>query len=362
MYLLMSHAGSGACYILCDSYPKVLIMSSSTFNKSGLVSSFLDLEHVQLHTNWEDVLCPICLDVPHNGVLLQCSSYDKGCRPFMCDTGHTHSNCLDRFITANGMSASAKVHSSSDAMPEESVRSMEINTTVRPACPLCRGEVTGWVVVDEARVQLNMKSRCCEEERCGFVGNYSELQSHAKLEHPHARPSEIDPARQLDWENFQQSSEIIDVLSTIHTEVPHGVVLGDYVIEYGADDRGDEYEDFPGDDGNWWTSCILYQVFDNFRASRNRRRSRVSQSRSERQRSIYDTSDLDDSSVTSVDYGDYGIDEIDDEFAVRGASARGSSNRRRSIELILLIFFPFSIGFLPNFFLKLHLAYCPYFQ
>ncbi|CAA6670329.1 unnamed protein product [Spirodela intermedia] len=197
--------------------------------------------------NWEDVICPICLDFPHNGVLLRCSSYDKGCRPFMCDTGHTHSNCLERFKAANGC---------------------------------CPGPVTGWVVVEEARTQLNGKQRCCEERHCSFVGDYFGLQEHARVVHPHSRPSEIDPARKIDWEHFQQSSEIIDVISTIHSEVPHGVVLGDYVIEYGDDDTGDdEYEDFPGDDGNWWTSCILYQVFENFRASRNRRRARVAESR-----------------------------------------------------------------------------------
>ncbi|KAK1291066.1 hypothetical protein QJS10_CPB18g00196 [Acorus calamus] len=45
--------------------------------------------------------------------------------------------------------------------------------------------------------------RCSGEKHCGYIGNYSELQKHAKLKHPHARPSKIDPAWQLDWENFQ---------------------------------------------------------------------------------------------------------------------------------------------------------------
>ncbi|XP_058113727.1 uncharacterized protein LOC131256728 [Magnolia sinica] len=305
-------------------------MASSTSHSNGANLNMFDSENVQLNTKWEDVMCPICLDFPHNGVLLQCSSYKKGCHPFMCDTGHMHSNCLDRFKSANGVPVAANVPSTSEAAPEESIRSVAIHASVRPACPLCRGEVMGWVVVDEARIHLNTKKRCCEEDQCTFVGNYSELQKHAELKHPHARPSEIDPARQLDWENFQQSSEIIDVLSTIHSEVPHGVVLGDYVIEYGEDDRGDEYEDFPGDDGNWWTSCILYQVFDNFRASRNRRRSRVSQSRSVRRHSSYDSSDFDDSSVTSVDISDYRMDDTDDEFGSRGVGSRGNSAHRSS--------------------------------
>ena len=168
------------------------------------------------------------------------------------------------------------------------------------------------------------------------MGTYFELHEHAQIEHPHARPSKIDPARQLDWENFQQSSEIIDVLSTIHSEVPHGVVLGDYVIEYGDDDTGDEFEDFPGDEGNWWTSCILYQVFDNFRNSRNRRRARIADTRRGSRPSSYDTSNSDEGSVTSVDFAEYRLDETDDDFPSSSVSSRGSSGHRRSIKLPFL--------------------------
>ncbi|RVX17465.1 hypothetical protein CK203_003719 [Vitis vinifera] len=295
------------------------------------------MDNVQLDTNWEDVTCPICLDFPHNGVLLQCSSYEKGCRPFVCDTDHLHSNCLDRFKSAYGMSSELKSPSTSDADADadaaaaasaENIQQLS-EDSCRPTCPLCRGEVTGWIVVDKAREQLDEKKRCCAEERCAFMGTYLELRNHAQLEHPHARPSKIDPARQLDWENFQQSSEIIDVLSTIHSEVPRGVVLGDYVIEYGDDETGDEFEDFPGDEGNWWTSCILYQVFDNFRASRNRRRSRVSDARRGSRRSSYDTSNSDEGSVTSVEFPEYRADETDDELVSTSSGSRGSTGHRR---------------------------------
>ncbi|XP_031372342.1 uncharacterized protein LOC116187632 isoform X2 [Punica granatum] len=280
---------------------------------------------VQVKNPWEDVVCPICLDFPHNCVLLQCSSYDKGCRPFVCDTDHLHSNCLDRFRSAYGMtSTSPSEHSSvSDACPENP------EGDSRPTCPLCRGEVTGWVIIDEARAYLDRKQRCCEELRCSFTGAFLELQKHARLEHPHARPSKIDPARQLDWENFQQSSEIIDVLSTIHSEVPRGVVLGDYVIEYGDNDTGDEFEDFPGDDGNWWTSCILYQVFDNFRSSRNRRRSRVGDARRGNRRASNDASNSDEGSVASVEFPEYRADEFDDEYVSSRGPSSGRSRHRR---------------------------------
>ncbi|KAG8375335.1 hypothetical protein BUALT_Bualt10G0089500 [Buddleja alternifolia] len=282
------------------------------------------MEEIQLYTNWDNVICPICLDFPHNAVLLQCSSYEKGCRSFVCDTNHLHSNCLDRFKQAHGVS--------SDSQPPNSVESLQnvgSESDSKPVCPLCRGEVTGWIVVDKARMLFDEKKRCCEEEKCPFTGTYLELQKHAQVEHPHARPSKIDPARQLDWENFQQSSEIIDVLSTIHSEVPRGVVLGDYVIEYGDDHSGDDFDDFPGDEGNWWTSCILYQVFDNFRTSRNRRRARVSDARRGDRRLSYDTSISDEGSVSSVEYADYRADENDYEFVRARGPSRSISGQHR---------------------------------
>ncbi|KAF7817189.1 uncharacterized protein G2W53_031158 [Senna tora] len=284
------------------------------------------MEDILMDVHLEDVVCPICLDFPHNSVLLQCSSYDQGCRPFVCDTNQLHSNCLDRFKSACGMSSTLI----SDETSIENSKPVVSDDKCKLSCPLCRGEVSGWIVVDRARMHLDEKKRCCDEEQCSFMGSFLELQNHAQQEHPHACPSKIDPARQLDWENFQQSSEIIDVLSTIHSEIPRGVVLGDYVIEYGDDDTADEFEDFPGDEGNWWTSCILYQVFDNFRNSRNRRRSRTGDTRRGNRRLSYDTSNSDEGSVASVEYADYRLDETDDEFVSTTGPSRGGSGYRRS--------------------------------
>ncbi|KAJ4833570.1 hypothetical protein Tsubulata_026885 [Turnera subulata] len=271
----------------------VYSMAFESFVQKGILAEMFDMEDILLNTKWEDVTCPICLDFPHNGVLLQCSSYEKGCRPFVCDTDHLHSNCLDRFKSAYGMASP----STSDNPTSTNSQSKPVDDDYKLVCPLCRGEVTGWVVVDKARLYLDQKKRCCEEERCTFSGTYLELRKHAQLEHPHSRPSKIDPARQLDWENFQQSSEIIDVLSTIHSEVPRGVVLGDY-------------------------------VFDNFRNSRNRRRSRVADTRRGSRRSSFDTSNSDEGSVASVDFTEYRVDEMDDEFANPVPPSRGSSGHR----------------------------------
>ncbi|KAF8388362.1 hypothetical protein HHK36_027028 [Tetracentron sinense] len=50
-----------------------------------------------MHKEWDEASCPICMEHPHNAVLLLCSSHDKGCRSYICDTSYRHSNCLDRF-------------------------------------------------------------------------------------------------------------------------------------------------------------------------------------------------------------------------------------------------------------------------
>lgn len=73
-----------------------------------------DAEIAALHKEWDDARCPICMDHPHNAVLLLCSSHDKGCRSYICDTSYRHSNCLDRFrkMKANRMDSSSQPSSS----------------------------------------------------------------------------------------------------------------------------------------------------------------------------------------------------------------------------------------------------------
>lgn len=284
------------------------------------------MDDINSCTNWDDVICPICLDFPHNSVLLQCSSYEKGCRPFVCDTDQLHSNCLNRFKEANVMSLGSQSPGLTESLQSAAHKGLNSN----PLCPLCRGEVTGWIVVDRARLHLDVKNRCCEEEKCRFTGTYVELCKHAQLVHPHARPSKIDSARKLDWENFQQSSEIIDVLSTIQSEVPHGVILGDYVIEY-DENSGDEFDDFHGGGRNWWTSCIFFQVFKKFRKSRDKRRARVGDSRRGDHRLSYDTSNSHGGSTSPIEYTDFDAVEVHSDFVrelQRGRPDRVSSQRR----------------------------------
>ncbi|KAG6545425.1 hypothetical protein Mapa_013025 [Marchantia paleacea] len=324
--------------------------------------------------DWEESTCPICMEYPHNAVLLMCSSHDKGCRPYMCDTSYRHSNCLDQYRKAKTATdkltdrASEATIESVTGVPvsvsegvvedshrhtfrpfgaalrglmrrEEALNGLPIDRGVggtilrstqplgpprpprerasgvpvvrgfpppipgperltgaellpdgmeRPVldlsearasegtvgtepnaeladllCPLCRGKVFGWTVVEPARHQLNRKPRSCAQEACGFTGNYKELREHARAVHPTARPSDIDPVRQRDWRRLERQRDLGDVLSTIRSAMPGATVFGDYVIDEEEEEHEDDGEDsdFPGDDGNWWTVFLLFQVF-----------------------------------------------------------------------------------------------------
>ncbi|URE04159.1 hypothetical protein MUK42_19802 [Musa troglodytarum] len=286
-------------------------MALCTSDKKALKWSTcgLDLVNIKLDFDWEDVTCSICLEFPHNGVLLWCSSHDKGCRPFMCDTDQNHSNCLERFKSAYGVPAVVEVPSGPNGVSVMFIQGTSSSSSSLPTCPLCRGDVTGWLIIDDARFYLNMKKRCCEEKHCTYVGNFYKLQKHARRKHPHSRPSEIDPAQKLKWEKFQQSSDMIDVLSIIHSEVPHAVILGDYVIEYEDSEIGDEYEEFRRNRGKWWTSLLCCKLFLSFRGLRNRRRSRR-RVRSNR----WSNYDVGEDSSRSVDIRDYRFPETAVQF------------------------------------------------
>ena len=179
---------------------------------------------------WAGSTCPVCLESPHNAVLLLCSSYHKGCRPYMCATSSRFANCLDQYKKSYGN---------------------EDSEQPQLLCPLCRGQVKGWTVVEDARVHFNSKRRTCMQDSCSFVGNFKKLKKHMKEKHPDACPRAIDPALESKWKRLERERDRRDVISTIMSSIPGAVVLGDYVIEprNGAvyDDEDDE-DDYSSDD------------------------------------------------------------------------------------------------------------------
>ncbi|KAG8495635.1 hypothetical protein CXB51_013559 [Gossypium anomalum] len=226
---------------------------------------------------WEDARCPVCMEHPHNAILLVCSSHEKGCRPYMCDTSYRHSNCFDQFrksfsdtsattpedpqqgaqlVTTNLSSVvNATSESTVSELREErteegpsnpSIVSCENQVLQKLVCPLCRGEVKDWVVVEPARHFMNAKSRSCSSETCNFTGSYKDLRKHARLEHPSARPSEADPERQRNWRRLERQRDLGDLLSTLQSSF--------------GEERADD-SILPIDDGSWLTVFFLIRVF-----------------------------------------------------------------------------------------------------
>ncbi|KAB2088140.1 hypothetical protein E1A91_A04G162700v1 [Gossypium mustelinum] len=187
--------------------------------------------------DWEDATCSVCMECPHNAVLLLCSSHDNGCRPYMCGTSFRYSNCLDQYKKFY-----TKVVSSNEEEPlfssidtpvlapgsGWSVKKCEVTEL---ACPLCRGQVKGWTVVEPAREYLNSKKRSCMQDDCTFIGTFKELRKHMRLDHPCAQPREVDPTLEQKWRRLVRERERDDVISTIRSTMPGSMVYGDYVIE-----------------------------------------------------------------------------------------------------------------------------------
>ncbi|KAJ9169728.1 hypothetical protein P3X46_017887 [Hevea brasiliensis] len=296
---------------------------------------YSDSDTHALHKELDEVSCPICMDHPHNAVLLLCSSHEKGCRSYICDTSYRHSNCLDRFKKLRDnprsdttLSSSLPINSSSSGNTSETSlplrtygldanenlnlnESNDVNSSGIPEglvenniqdsnrlletregilqagdsesfrdrieleeadtenssesglslkCPLCRGAVLGWEVVDEARKYLNLKKRSCSRESCSFVGNYQELRRHARRVHPTTRPSDVDPSRERAWRCLERQTEYSDIVSAIRSAMPGAVVVGDYVIENG-DRFSVEREGGAGEvNAPWWTTFFLFQM------------------------------------------------------------------------------------------------------
>ncbi|KAL3845571.1 hypothetical protein ACJIZ3_002974 [Penstemon smallii] len=185
---------------------------------------------------WKIAVCSVCMEFPHNAVLLLCSSYDKGCRPYMCATSHRYSNCLEQYRKAytkdnSNQSTQQFPGSIDDLNISDKSGCSDGKSDAELLCPLCRGQVKGWTVVEPARRYLNAKKRTCTQDNCSFVGTYKELRKHVKSDHPFARPRDVDPSHAEKWKKLENERDISDVYSTIRSTMPGAIVIGDYVLE-----------------------------------------------------------------------------------------------------------------------------------
>ncbi|KAL1565187.1 hypothetical protein AAHA92_07436 [Salvia divinorum] len=277
------------------------------------ISNDSDVSH--LYKELDEALCPICMDHPHNAVLLICSSHDKSCRSYICDTSYRHSNCLDRYkqlkegnvnlsgtsllpesnddsilsgnldLTVTDHANDTQTQTSSMAytgMPqgdsnpssgeqgggilenldigEPNMENSEEVSNLR--CPLCRGKVFGWKVIEETRKYLNLKTRSCSHESCSFSGSYRELRRHARRVHPTVRPADVDPSRQRAWHRLEGQREYNDIVSAIRSAMPGAVVFGDYVIDGGDRLSGESDRNGGAGEGSRLLSTLfLFQMF-----------------------------------------------------------------------------------------------------
>lgn len=232
---------------------------------------------IAVQKEWDEISCPICLDHPHNAVLLICRSHEKGCRSYICDTSYRHSNCLDQFrkLRANHVNnpappterhyrrsdrtfASDSFHTNGNQSTQNDRNIQESNIL---SCPLCRETVSSWMIVKETRQYLDLKPRSCSRELCTFTGNYRELRRHARTVHPATRPADIDPSRQRAWRRLESEREYGDILSAIRSAMPGAVVLGDYVIDRSSDRPRER--NFGEERPSWLNTLLLLRVFNN---------------------------------------------------------------------------------------------------
>ncbi|KAL7587335.1 hypothetical protein Lser_V15G37817 [Lactuca serriola] len=219
---------------------------NTSHSKRSLSKNPLESENIK---EWEEARCPVCMEHPHNAILLLCSSHEKGCRPFMCDTSYRHSNCFDQFQKASSESL--------ETPPTPTPTSTPTPVTTL-TCPLCRGQVTGWIVVEAARGFMNGKTRSCASETCEFSGTYADLRKHARLDHPLVRPSEADPDRQRDWRRLERQRDMGDLLSTLQSSIADE---NGENLENGVTGNGGATTALSFDEGGWLTVFFLIRVF-----------------------------------------------------------------------------------------------------
>ncbi|XP_019171603.1 PREDICTED: uncharacterized protein LOC109167122 isoform X2 [Ipomoea nil] len=242
---------------------------------------------------WDDAICSVCMEYPHKAVLILCSSHDKGCRPYMCGTSFRYSNCLKQYkkaytkVTFPRNSQSPRGSTSSPTTAPFSAWHAGNCETIELACPLCRGQVKGWTVVEPAREYLNAKKRSCMHDGCSFAGNYKEMRKHVKAEHPSARPREINPLVEQKWMQLERELERNDVISAVTSAVPGAVVFGDYVIgeHYGSESEDEDEDGFDAEveqnedfrmraDSSWMSFLLFLQAFGSAHGSRSDRDTR----------------------------------------------------------------------------------------
>ncbi|XP_031389321.1 uncharacterized protein LOC116201970 isoform X2 [Punica granatum] len=256
---------------------------------------------------WEEARCPVCIEHPHNAVLLILSTPTTPTTPTtpiqeqsllvnessspeipqeeepllgnetlpLQELSPPPNANLSGDISQREHSPPANMSSPTEStvteLHEEHADGHVTTPSENPAdpkllCPLCRGQIKDWIVVDAARRYMNAKSRSCACATCEFSGTYMDLRKHARLEHPTVRPTEADPERQRSWRRLERQRDLGDLLSTLQSSF--------------EEERGEDSL-LPMDERGWLTVFFLIRVFRPESSSRNSSWSGTSRARAQ---------------------------------------------------------------------------------
>ncbi|CAI9114026.1 OLC1v1014643C2 [Oldenlandia corymbosa var. corymbosa] len=160
-------------------------MASSDQNKYSKLEKTLppDDDDYGKKDKWEEIKCFICLEQPHNAVLLICTRHQKGCHPYICNTSDRLSNCLNQFQNLFSQESSPSSSSDISQLLDDHNDGGDDHHHNRPGvdlarCSLCGGDILGCVAVEaDKRKLMDSTRRVCSAEWCPFVGDYDELRN-----------------------------------------------------------------------------------------------------------------------------------------------------------------------------------------
>ncbi|KAI4304565.1 hypothetical protein MLD38_040057 [Melastoma candidum] len=160
--------------------------------------AYTDSDIHALHKELDEVSCPICMDHPHNAVLLLCSSHEKGCRSYICDTSYRHSNCLDRFKKLRVNASTSTLSGDLPGIPDQF--SGVPDTTIS-------------LVPQDNNVRQNDNSRPSEDHNA-LVG--------AGRDEGSRLPPEVQGGDHRESSRLDNQVEGIDLVEVVSTESLHG--------------------------------------------------------------------------------------------------------------------------------------------
>ncbi|PHT32213.1 hypothetical protein CQW23_28550 [Capsicum baccatum] len=191
------------------SFKKSRTSPYTSISKNSDLNSQKSLPKVVNETEWEEARCPICMEHPHNAVLLLFSSRDKGCQPYMCNTSNRHSNCLDQFCKSCTVGAQQHKGNVSGAVFRRGSGGKHFQ---EQQGLMCNSNLSLPALF--ARDMSKLRMDCCKG--CMNI--------------PYESPSDANPMRQSEWTRLERQRDFEDAFSA--NQAPCG---DDFLTELSLD-------------------------------------------------------------------------------------------------------------------------------